>query len=61
MKQKKKKKTRRMLLLGTLAASSLGSALAGKVVIKAGEGTIKAGQEFLMPPHALTNFEIQVR
>ena len=34
------------MLLGTLAASLLGKVLAGKAVIWAGEGTIRAGQDF---------------
>ena len=34
------------MLLGTLTASSLGNALSSKGVIKAGEGTIRAGQDF---------------
>ena len=34
------------MLLGTLAASILGNALAGKVVIRAGEGVLRAGQNF---------------
>ena len=34
------------MLLGKLAASILGNALTGKRVIRAGEGTIRAGQEF---------------
>ena len=34
------------MLLGTLAAGLLGSALTGKGVIRAGEGTIRAGQDF---------------
>ena len=34
------------MLLGTIAASILGSALTGKRVIRAGEGTIKADQDF---------------
>ena len=41
-----------------LAASSIGNILAGKGVIRAGEGTNKAGQD-IMSPHLLTNFEIQ--
>ena len=54
------------MLLGTLGASLLGNILAGKGVIRAGEGTIRAGygsksslKKFLIPPHPLTNFEIQ--
>ena len=39
--------------------SLLGNQLTGKGVMTAGEGTIRGGQEFLMPPHPLTNFEIQ--
>ena len=31
----------------------------GKVTIRAGEGTITAGENFLMPPQLLTNLEIQ--
>ena len=34
------------MLLGTLAASMLGSALIGKGVIRAGGGTIRAGENF---------------
>ena len=60
------------MLLGTLGASLLGDilskGLSGKGVIRAGEGTIRAGygskrpfyKNFLtLPPHLLTNFEIQ--
>ena len=32
------------MLLGILAASMLGNALAGRGVLRSGEGTIKAGQ-----------------
>ena len=35
-----------LMLLGTLAASILGNALAGKGVIRAGEGTVRVGQNF---------------
>ena len=35
-----------LLLAGTLAASILGNALAGRRVIRAGEGTIRAGENF---------------
>ena len=34
------------MLLGTLAARILGSALSGRVVIRAGEETIRAGENF---------------
>ena len=34
------------MLLGTLANNLLGSALTGKGVMKAGEGTIRTGQDF---------------
>ena len=34
------------MLLGTLAASLLESGLAGKGVVKTGEGTIRAGHDF---------------
>ena len=60
------------MLLGTLGASLLGDilskGLSGKGVIRAGEGKIRAGygskrpslKKFLtLPPHSLTNFEIQ--
>ena len=62
------------MLLGTFGASLLGDillkGLSGKGVIRAGEGTIRAGSKssFLTPrqsrvlgdvPHPLTNFEIQ--
>ena len=60
------------MLLGTLGASLLGDVLSkglsGKGVIRAGEGTIRAGygskrpslKKFLtLPPHPLTNFEVQ--
>ena len=46
-----------MLLLGTLGARLLGNLLTGKGVMKAGEHTISA--QFLMPPHHLTNSEMQ--
>ena len=36
-----------------------GLLITGKCTIRAGEGTIRAGQDFLMPPDPLTNFEIQ--
>ena len=59
------------MLLGTLGASLLGDLLtknlSGKGVIRAGEGVIRAAYGFkrsslkktLIPPHPLTNFEIQ--
>ena len=57
------------MLLGTLGASLLGDVLSkglsGSGVIRACEGTIRAGygskraEIFLNPPHPLTNFEIQ--
>ena len=34
------------MLLGTSAASMLGSVLAGRRVIRAGEGTIRTGKNF---------------
>ena len=34
------------MLLGTLAGSILGNALAGRGVIRAGESTIRAGENF---------------
>ena len=60
------------MLLGFLSASLLGDVLSkglsGKSVIRAGEGTIRAGcgskgsslkKMLTLPPHSLTNFEIQ--
>ena len=34
------------MLLGTLAASKLGSTLTGRGVTRAGEGTIRGGENF---------------
>ena len=34
------------MLLGTLGASLLGTLLTGKVTIRAGEGTIRSGENF---------------
>ena len=56
------------MLLGTLGASLLGNMLAGKGVIRAGEGTAKLAmdlrdlhlKEILIPRHLLTNFETQM-
>ena len=56
------------MLLGTVGASLLGNMLAGKGVMRAGEGTASVGygskrsslKKFLIPPHPLTNFEIQM-
>ena len=62
------------MLLGSLGASLLGYMLLGKGVIKAGERNARVGYEskrpsfkdlrfkffFLIPPHPLTNFEIQM-
>ena len=55
------------LSLGTLGDSLLGNLLAGKGIVWAGSGNKKrkgivragTGKGFLMPPHPLTNFEIQ--
>ena len=46
MKQKNKKGRFLSMSLGTLGASLLGNLLTGKDTIRAGEGTIKAGQNF---------------
>ena len=54
------------MLLGTLGLSLLGNVLGGKGVIRAGEGTARVGYgsknffKNLIPPHPLTNFEIQM-
>ena len=58
------------MLLGTLGASSLGNILAGKGINRArkcqginragyGHRSSKKKKGFLMPPHPLTNFDIQ--
>ena len=61
------------MLLDTLGASLLGNMLAGKGITRAeygskGKGIIRAGygskgstikKKILIPPHPLTNFEIQ--
>ena len=57
------------MLLGTLGASLLGNILAGKGINRAREGGLRSGygnktqdhkkNGFLMPPHPLTDFEIQ--
>ena len=53
------------MLLGTLGASLLGNLLSGKGTVRAGEGIARAGysssiqKEALIPPHPLTNFEIE--
>ena len=51
------------MLLGTLGGSLLGNLLTEKGTVRAGEGTIRAGEGIkknaLMPPHPLTNFEIE--
>ena len=46
MKQKKQKGRFLPMLLGKLAASTLGNALTGKRVITADEGVITVGQNF---------------
>ena len=47
------------MLLGTLVASLLGHSLTGNRVMRATEGTFRAGQDILNPPHLLTNFKMQ--
>ena len=52
------------MLLGTLGASLLGNLLTGKRTVRAGEGIVRTGygssiKKALIPPHALTNFEIK--
>ena len=57
------------MLLGTLGAGLLGNILPGKGIVKAGSGNKKTKRNckswswkrmgFLIPPHPLTNFEIQ--
>ena len=57
------------MLLGALGASLLGNTLAGKGIHRAGEGVVRVMEikkvkeqqnGFLVPPHPLTNFEIQI-
>ena len=50
------------MLLGTLGASLLENVLAGKGVIRAGEGTVRDLQfkKKLIQAHPLTNFKIQM-
>ena len=48
------------MLLGTLGASLLENLLTSKDKIRAGECTIRSRTWFLMPPHSLINFEIQM-
>ena len=50
MKKNKQKGAFLPMLLGTLAASTLGNALIGKGVIRAGEGKIRAGENFYVVP-----------
>ena len=58
-----------VMLLGKLDASPLGNMLAGKGVMRPGEGTVRVGygskrylikKNFLIPPHPLINFEIKM-
>ena len=52
------KRTKRWISSNDIA-SLLGNALAGKGVIRTGEGVIRARPGFLIPPHPLANFKIQ--
>ena len=52
------------MLLGTLGAFLLGNILSGKGTVRAAEGIVRAGygspiKKALIPPHPLTNFEIE--
>ena len=51
------------MLLDTLRVSLLENLLTGKGIVRAREETIRAGEgikkKALMPPHPLTNFEIE--
>ena len=57
------------MLLGTLGANLLGNLLTGKGIVRAGSENKKKKRnckswywktmEFLIPPHPLTNFEVQ--
>ena len=46
------------MLLGALGASLLGNILTGKGVVRTGYGNKNKGKG-VIPPHPLTNFEIQ--
>ena len=69
IKNETKKKGFLSTLLGTLGASLLGNLLSGKRIVRTGSGNKKRKRNckswywksmgFLMPPHPLTNFEIQ--
>ena len=53
------------MLLGTLGASLLRNFLTGKETVRAGEGVVGAAygssiKKALIPPHPLTNFEINL-
>ena len=48
------------MLLDFLDASLLENLLTGKDTITASQGRIRAGQDFLMRPHPLKCFEIQM-
>ena len=43
------------MLIGTLRPNLL----QGKEVVWTGDATFRAGQDFLMPPHPLSHFEMQ--
>ena len=68
-KMKENKKGFLSTLLGTSGASLLGNLLAGKRIVRTGSGNKKRKKNckswyrksmgFLMPPHPLTDFEIQ--
>ena len=68
-KAKERKRGFLSMLLGTLGAILSRNMFAGKGVIRAGEGIGRVGyrskrssfkKKFLIPPHPLTNFEIQL-
>ena len=56
------------IVLGTLGASLLGNMLAGKGIMRAGEGTVRVDygskissfKKKMIPPHPLTTFKIQM-
>ena len=49
------------MLLGTLGASLLGNLLTGKDAIRAGEGTIRAGQIFKSIIKVNLNFKVFIQ
>ena len=47
------------MLIDILCPNLLANLLQGKEVVRTGDATFRAGQDFLMPSHPLTHFEMQ--